>query len=753
MQWLLTRGRIPYLLLVLAVAGWSGFQAAQVGTEKNNESLNTQDAEQLRSYARFKQRFGSDEDLLLAVHDPQLLAPQGLARIAALSERIQHLDGVRQVFSLCTAKQLISGPDGAEEAPLIAAPFDAPDSTARAVAALDRNPDFTGWLVSADRTTAGIVVEMVDRPGDDEYRAALINALRQLMREYSQGPVSLHLTGIAAQKYDVAEYVERDRRVLMPLAVLTLAAVLALFFRSLLGVALPLATTGISVACTLAAYRQAGLAVNAITALLPPVIMVLSIAVSVHLVQGWLQSAQADRIARIQEVLRRLFLPCLFCSLTTALGFGSLMVADMPAVRQFGAFAAFGVIVSFLAGITVVPVGLTFLTPPQSPFDTPQHRLLQRMLAWSAAIVVRGPKRVLVVFATLTVLAALGLPLVRNNTDLVRFLKTSAPLYQDTMFIDAHLTGPNAVEVMIERADGGPLSSLDSVERMAQFEAAARGLPEVTTVTSMIGVLRQLQRAESGGEALALPDNERDTEYLFDLLTAAKDRSLIGKLVTADLRAARVSIRMHAVGTAEAEPLVKRIVAEGRRAFGADYTVTPTGAFYHVTVDSNRLVTDQVRSFGIGLLTVFLAIGLLFRSGKPTLISLVPNVMPIVWTGGLMGFLGIDLSSGTAMIASAVIGLVVDDTIHYLADYYRSYAGDAAAAIRHTTTGIGAALVMNNLALVFGFWVGALGSFKPTIYFSLLSGATMISAMICDLFVTPACLLLFDRRARTVGIV
>jgi predicted RND superfamily exporter protein len=268
----------------------------------------------------------------------------------------------------------------------------------------------------------------------------------------------------------------------------------------------------------------------------------------------------------------------------------------------------------------------------------------------------------------------------------------------------------------------------------------------VTGVSSILAVLRQLQRAESGGTDLSLPQNERDTAYAFDLLEAAPEQDLIRKLIAPDFTRARFNVRVRAVGTAIAAPLADAILADGRRLFGDAYDISATGAFYQVARDSNRLVASQVSSFGLALALVVIAIGALFRSARLTFIALVPNLMPIAWTGGLMGALGIDLSTGTAMIASAVIGVIVDDTIHYMTDYTRVYRGDPAEAIRHTTTGIGPALLLNNLVLVLGFWVGCFGSFKPTIYFSLLSGITMITAMLCDLFVTPACLMLFDRR-------
>jgi len=531
--------------------------------------------------------------------------------------------------------------------------------------------------------------------------------------------------------------------------VVVLALVLASFFRSVLGVVLPLSVTGVTVAWTLGCYHLAGLAENAITALLPPVLMVLSLGVSVHLVQGWLDTSRRgeDRVARIREVVRRLVFPCFFCSLTTALGFGSLATSDLPAVQRFGLFAALGVTISFVAGMTIVPVGLSFLEPPAAPLRTAQHRAMRAGLEWATRVSIDHPWRILAIFLGITAVSLAGLPLVRNNTDLVRFLKRDAPLHRDTLFIDEHLTGTSTLEYMVSRRDGEPLASHDAVQRLAAFEAAALRHPEVTGVASILPVLRQLERGESGGDALSLPPDERATAYAFDLLEAAPDQTLIRKLVTPDFRAARLSVRLRAVGTAVAAPLADTILAEGREQLGDAYVVAVTGAFHQVAADSNRLVSSQLSSFGSAILLIFVAIGALLRSARLTLISFFPNVVPIVWTLGFMGFAGVDLSTGTAMIASSVIGLVVDDTIHYL-DHYRHVPGGAAAAVERTTREVGPPLLVNNLVLVLGFWMGCLGSFKPTIYFSLLSGITMITGLVCDLFVTPASLVLLDARHR-----
>jgi predicted RND superfamily exporter protein len=788
MGWLLTRGRIPYLAVLAVLTAWFGWHAARLGVERDNESLNTRDPTEAGIYERFRATFGSDEDVLLAVSHPRLLEPDGLLLVDALTRQIAGLDGVRHAYSLTNALELVAGDAGAEPAPLIPPPLDAPDTAARARAAVERNPDYTGLFVSADRRTAGILIEIEDRPGDDRYRSRLIAALRDLVAAHGADGVQLHLTGIAVQKHDVSAYIERDQALLIPLAVLTLGAALAAFFRSLLGVALPLAVTGITVVWTLGAYRLAGFQVNAITALLPPISIVLSLAVSVHIIQGWLdhgtrgsglgarpssenqanpeprapspnasaspepRAPSPEWIARIRAVVRRLRFPCFFATLTTALGFISLVTSDLPAVQQFGVFAALGVVISFAVGMTLVPVGLSFVEPPATPLAGPQHRWLRRLLDGAAALATAHPWRILLGLAALTVVSAAGVVRLRNNTDLVRFLRADAPLFRDTMFIDAHLTGPTMLEFVVRRADGAPLTGHDDVRRMAAFERAILRHEQVTGLTSVLALLRQITRAERGGGALELPADDGATAYAFDLLEAAPEQDLIRKTIAADFTAARFNVRVRAVGTAVTAPLADAILAAGARAFGDGYALDATGAFHQVASGSNRLVDSQVNSFALALALVFIAIGVLFRSFTLVLLCIVPNVTPIIWTGGIMGGLGIDLSTGTTMIASAVLGLIVDDTIHYLTQFYRVFRGDAAAAVRAATTSIGAPLVMNNLILVLGFWVGCFGSFKPTIYFSLLSGVTMITGMLCDLLVTPACLMIVHRQRQPVPV-
>jgi len=720
--------------------------------EQSNESMNSSSGESRRIQEAFRRDFGSDEVVVVSLTHPDLLGSAGLELLAGLTQRIGALDGVGRATSLTNTRQIVAGPYGAEEVPLIP-PEAAPAETAPSLrAALDRNPHLEGLLISRDRRTAGIAVEVDDRPGNDSYRAHLVESLREIQRQPLPPGVELHVTGITLQKHDTMRLVRRDQAVLLPLSILMLAAALAFSTRSAAGVAAPLLVTGITVVWTVGLYTALGFQVNVITALLPPLGLVLSIANSLHLFKEWVALAGVitDRIELLRESLSGFLFPAFMTSLTTAVGLGSLATSEIPAVRLFGLFGAFSILLSFVLNVTLLPALLSYMRPPP-PRTGHLGTATENALARGARLAVRRPVLVLLLAALPTAVAVAGIPKIRNNTDLVRFLKPGEPLVRDTQFIDQTLGCANSIDFVVERRDGKPLTGLVDVQRVEALAGGMRTVPNVTGTLALTDLLAQLQRAETGTNALALPGEQADLTALFDLLEQAEDPVDVRRLATPDFRRTRVNVRLRAIGTDEAGRVLQAIDAVAARTLGSDYALTPAGGFYHVTVDSNRLVRSQVSSFGTALALVLLIVGVTLRSLKLLLAAILPNVVPIVWTAGIMGWLGIDLSSATTMVASVVLGSSVDDAIHYLARFRRKHRGDLEATVTDTTLTTGRVLVSTTVVLTLGFWIGAFSSFKPTVYFSVLTGVSLMTALLCTLLLLPACLRLLhaEPRART----
>ena len=739
--WQLGRGRYPVLACLLLFTAVMTVFAVDVPVEQDTRSMSAQQPVQLADHERFLDLFGDDEDLLLSVTPPQLLTPATLALLTEITQRLEGMAGVRRVLSLSNARQLVSGRYGAEERPLLPQAYNT-DFASTTQAALKANPEYEGLLISADHKTAGLLITLKDQRGDPAQRHRLIGEVRKLMASLAER-AEFHLTGVGVQQNDVASYIQRDQQVILPLVAIVLMIMLALIFRRFSGILLPLLATGISLIWTMGLYTLCGLELNTITSLLSPVVMVLAVSNSIHLYNGWLHLDGGDdrRVILLADKVDQLLVPCLFTALTTALGLISLTISSVPAVRQFGLFAAVGVMISFFVTLTLVPVALSYLPLPGRRYQE-GIGLLRWMLQAIANLTIRHPRAIILIATLLVGVSLAGLPKLQNNTALVAFLNSDAPLAIDTRYIDAHLAGVNALEFMLDKQDGSPLAGHADYAKFEEFEALAHQQQPVASVFSILSLLRQLHHAESGNSKSELPADDDELRYELDLLGMAEDRSMQSRFLTPDLQTARVSVWLHDVGSRSAAVVTKNLLDQGRTLLGPDYRLTPTGSFYQMNLDSNRLVTDMIKSFSLSIGLVLLSILVLLRSLRMTLLAMIPNVIPIIWTMGLMGFCGIDLSTGTAMIGAVVIGLAVDDTIHYMVHYRRTYAGVASKAVMNTTTQTGRALMIASLVLAVGFWVGCFSSFKPTIYFSLLVGGTLLGALICDLLVLPACLIL-----------
>ena len=738
---LIDKWRFPCLFTILITTLVMAYFALQVPVESNNASMVSRDQQLQVNYDLFRKTFGNDEILLLAITRPDLLEPEGLRTVDRMSEEIAGLKGVTRVLSLTSAVQLVAGDFGAETIPLVAKPYTRQDPQ-KITQALEQNPELSQLLLSKDRQTGVIIIDLAGDALEQEMGIAAMEAL--LAARF--GDQNVHLTGIPLLKLTVSRFIQRDQQVIIPFSVVVLGVLLLLMFRRISGVLIPVAVMAISLCWTIGLYSLCGYSLNTITALLPPVIMVLSIATSVHLYSGWLQlhGEPGEPKRLLAGEMQKLFLPCLFTAITTALGLVSLLVSDVPAVQLFGVFSAVGVMISCLVNILVVPSVLSFLPIPETGRRLYESGLLRNLLCRVADLTVNYPRLVLISSLVLAAAALSGVWRIENNTDLVRFLKPDATLHRDTMLIDQAVGGVSRIEFMLTRKDGGALTGLEDMTRLQTLHESIDKQQNVSGSYSVLSLLRQLNRAEMKQQQLSIPDNSDGLLKLFDLLEVAPDQDFLRKIISADFTKLRLSVRTRAIGTADTAQIVSSIEQMAAGQLGGVYNLIPTGDNFQMVIDSNRLVASVISSFSLSLGTVFMAIFIMFRSFKLLSLALIPNLIPLAWTAGLMGFLDIDLSTGTAMIAAVSIGLTVDSTIHYLARFRREDRGDCKEAVLRTTMATGRALTISALVLFFGFSVGGLSSFLPTIYFSVLTGITMLGALMCDLLVLPASLVLYD---------
>lgn len=549
----------------------------------------------------------------------------------------------------------------------------------------------SNMLKSEDSKMLGMLVVLSPQAGSGPGRTEALARIQATVADDPIPQTQCTLVGFPVVDEAVGEMIRRDQRLLLPLSVVVMGLLLIFMFRDIAGLLAPMASVGLAVVWTLGVYAREGHSLNVVTSLLAPVVMILSLTTAVHVVDAYrsFRSTSSDPGDAIGKALRRVWRPCLFSALTTAAGLGSLACSSTPAVRFFGAYGALGALLACVFGLTVVPALLILpvlnrelkCKTPVSLLPTVLKRCYR--LGWHRS----GQLGRLI--AGTSILALIGLTRLNSNTNLIDYLPRQSPLVQASLLVDRDLLGVNALECQIVPPGSGQVDGQSLDEQRERFLRIASGIKGLNGIVPGSGAL----------------------DFTF---------------------------RVRALGSRQALGLFADLQELGTRCFGAGTSLRLDGDFYRMVRQSDRLVVDLLRSFGLALTVITILIGIQLRSFRATGLALILNVLPVLWIFGLMGLTGIDLSVGTAMIACVVLGLAVDYSIHYLSYLKRLRQNGRLRAVRLTTLHVGPALLFSTCILAAGFSVGAAGSFRPSVHFALFTAMAMTAALFCNMTILPA---------------
>jgi len=486
--------RIGASAVMLLLTGLACYFALQLDVEVDNESMNSDEARSDVVYEEFKRDFGGDNELVITVTGHEVLSHQELSRLAELTEWIATRDGVAHVYSLATVEELYHSASGLSQRLLWERLVQEDASTI-----LSRRKDLYGALVSEDHKTVGVIVILEsEQPRAD--RHALLVELRERLPHHISGEV--HLVGLPILKEDVAAYISKDQQRVMPLAVLVMALILALLFKRIAGVVLPMVVVGVSLVATLGLYTACGFQLNSITSLLPPVVIVLSVSAAVHIFDAWQHEVNVGLRGdtAIRKALVTVWKPCVFTAAMTAVGLLSLVISPIPAVRMFGMFSAIGVLFSVVIAFVVLPIGLGWIRESHEQISG-CNRIMPHFLKLVAVTPGRHPVLILLLAAALSLLSLWYGEKVQNNTDLIKFFKKSSLTYIDHQAVGQQLGSVRSLELLIRRNDGGTFDTLPDLQQLDRFMTEAGLIENVVRTEGLTHFYQYVL------QALGSPDN------------------------------------------------------------------------------------------------------------------------------------------------------------------------------------------------------------------------------------------------------
>jgi predicted RND superfamily exporter protein len=446
--------------------------------------------------------------------------------------------------------------------------------------------------------------------------------------------------------------------------------------------------------------------------------------------------------------VRHLFAPLLGASATTALGLLSLATSDVVAVRAFGIGAAVGVMVDFVMSLVFVPTLLMWLKPEAGV--APQERYLLAPMQRLARFSIRRARPVAFVTIGAMAVSLSGIAWLRVDTNHINFFTGDHPLHQSATVLDTKLSGIYSFNILLE----GPADSVkspDALRRMEDLRERLEGLPFVRKVVSLADYVKRVNRELNGGSeaAAVVPASaEAIAQELFVFGLSDDGRRELERVAATDFSRAQISVKLASMSSDLVFEQITRAEEEARAVFaGSGITPTVTGAGRIFAWLDHYIVTSQVSSFATAFVTVFAVIFIVFRSAKFGVLAIVANALPVSAVLGLMGWLGISLNVATVMVASVALGIVDDDTIHFIGRFRRETAAGASAddAIEAATMHEGRASLTTAIINTLGYGIMLFSAYKPTAWFGGLLALTMIVAFLAEVLVVPAVITLAPR--------
>ena len=736
----LIRYRVSLLLLALLMTGLSLYPAGQVAFDQSIESLYARDNPRLLEYAESKRLFGGDEFVFLAYTDPELFEDAGQERLAELAARVAEVPGVvaDSVQSLNTYLDLTSrGAFRTRRQQVLefsrGVLLGDDDQTTAIVVRLQREDVEREGVERDDVEPDDVEPDEVEREGQAPIsRAETIRALRALAAAQS---LRTYVVGEPILVHDMFRYAQEDGEFMGWAASGLLVGVILFFLRDFKSIVLPFVIVQMTILWTRAGLWYSQVELTMVSSILSSLVTIIGVSTVVYL-SFYFQDLcqQFDRETAFRKMLQVIGGDIVWVCLATAVGFAAHFSSYLHPVRSFGLTMVLGALLVLVAMVLVLPAGMLFDVRRQifaaNGNERPLgERQLNRSLHWLTAWVLGHSRWIALITVVLLVGAGTGVAQLRLETDFSKNFRSNTPVVEALSFLEDRLGGAGIWEVNFPAPIELEAEHLDRVRRLAaRLRQLTNGeRPALTKVVALTDGLDLVPRIP-----ILVPDDAARLRWMDGL-----QPEFASSLFNSDGGRMRIMLRARERQTAEEK---ERLISQVRKIAQSEFPEAKvTGLFVLLTYLVESLLADQWTGLAVGAVSLLLLMTIAYRSLALGLISLVPNILPILFLLGVMGWIGIPINIGTTLISSDTMGLTIHDSIFYLSAYRRArLAGlDYQSALSEVQTEVRRPLVYSNLALVLGFLVLTTSHFVPLIYFGALVSTAIAGGLVVNLLLIP----------------
>ena len=707
-----------------------------------------------------KDTFGDDELIVVAIENPSgVIQIATLQQIDRLTRAIQDVPGVREVYSLTNSDNIRGSGGTLLTDDLITELPHTQEELDRVARDLDDNPLFTGTIISKDRKVAGINIEIAPSHADPKHQAEITKAIFKIVdAEEKASGTRIHVTGLPVSSYLGGTYMIHDMVLFGALSCVLLFVVIWVALRRFQAILFAMIVAMCGVAVAYGSMSLLGVSVTMPLSAVMVFLMAIGMEYAIHVGFSYNQQTLHERHQGhkirdkrfvLSEGVRGIRGAVIFSAVATTVGFLSMLSNPVPDLAKMGLFLCIGSAALLFAAMTLVPAIIALWPYEVGPAqETPR---LDQFISRLTESAIKRPILHVVIMLGIIGVSVLGWTMLSSDTDAMQYFKKGSRVRQDEEFVRKYMNGTTYLQAVVVGPAVDTFKEPGNLQKLDTIRAYAETLPHVTKVVTHADHIKLMNKALHDGKAdeYRLPDSRAAVEQYLLLHNEPDDFRLF---IDSDYRRASIMLRMDTMSSTILKDVEHKIEGKMAEAFGPQFEGNVVGTTLLVHRAFDEMADAMAQGLAIALALAFGITFLFLRSVKLSLVSLLPNIIPIGMNYAFLGFIGHPIDPPAAVTGAIALGLSVDDTSHMFWTWLRArkqMGYDAVEAVRLTMREVGPPTFLKNIVVAFGFSVIMFSQYGTLVWMGIMLAVVTITGLAWDLLVTPALLRLSNVSVRT----
>ena len=748
------------LFLIVATIGlvsqWKniGFSFTEANLLPDNHKINIE-------YRTFLDKFGEEGVVIvMAINDESIYTPEKFNAWNDLNKQIDTFNEVDFVISFSEMKELVrtENPKSFTLKPITTvAKFTQKDIDYYKNKLINELPFYKGLIYSNSKKTIQsalyIKQDVVNTRGRRDFILKKLNPLLEAFEKNHH--IDLKISGMPYIRTMNSKNIFDEMQLFLAAALLITSALFFFFFRSVRATVISMITVIIGVVWAFGFIGLFHFEITVLTAIIPPLVIVIGIPNCIFLINKYQQEIRktGDKYEALRLMISKVGYATLMTNVTTAMGFATFILTSNSLLVEFGAVASVCILGLFILTILVIPLLYSLMPlPKKRHLKHLDRRWVDGLIHWMITIVTTKRKIIYLLTFIILGVSIVGIKMIKVSGSLLEEMSKEENFYNDILFFEDEFDGIMPLEIMIDTKKPKGVLKLANLKRMERLNKAIASYPELSETKSIVNIVKFAKQAFYNGDTTyyKLP-TKQERNFMFPYIKSLQgNQELLSSYIDSTAQFARISTYMKDVGTDKMEKIEASLLPKVAEIFPKDkYGVTFTGKALIFQKGTDYLVKNLVQSLLLAVMLIVIIMLYMFRSWRMVLVSLLPNLLPLLITGGIMGFVGVPIKPSTILVFSIAFGISVDDTIHFLAKYRQELTaknGDVVQATLSSLRETGLSMFYTSTVLFFGFGVFLLSGFGGTKALGGLTSATLLFAMLSNLVLLPALLLSFGKK-------